>query len=90
VLASIGIPSFSAARNKIHNRTKQANIRLLNDIIQEWAFYENAGDNSPIGDGITNYLRGGIEKLSVGQDHVSLTNITSKTVSYTFTVTDLY
>ncbi|VGO19981.1 hypothetical protein SCARR_02041 [Pontiella sulfatireligans] len=39
---------------------------------------------------ITNYIKGGIEQLSVGNSHVGLTNITGRTVDHEFTVGDLY
>jgi len=90
LVAAIAIPSFRVARNSSLNKIKQSNIRLLNDAIQTWAMETLRSDDAPIKAAVTNYIKGGLEALRVGDITVNLTNITSKTVGHTFTVDDLY
>lgn len=90
LLSALAIPSFSAVRAKSFNNTKKANVRLLNNSIQMWAMDNLLPDDARIGGGVTNYIKGGIERLSVGQSFVNVSNITTKTISHTFTVEDIY
>jgi len=90
LLSAVAIPSFSAVRAKSLNNTKKANIRLLNNSIQIWAMDNLLPDDARVGGGVTNYIKGGIDRLSVGQSFVNITNITTKTIDYTFVVADLY
>ena len=90
LLSAVAIPSFSAVRAKSLSNTKKANVRQLNNAVQMWAMDALALDNAPIGGGITNYIKGGIDGLVVGASGVNITNITMEIVSHTFTVADLY
>jgi len=90
LLSAVAIPSFAAVRNKSLNKAKTSNVRLLNHAVEIWAMDTLASDSTRIGGGITNYIKGGLGQLSVGSSIVNVTNITTKTVNYTFTVEDLY
>lgn len=90
LLAGLGIPSFSAARNKCLNTAKKRNIRLLNNAVELWAFDNLVGDDDPIGEDVVTYFQGGLKGLNIGEQGVHITNITSRTVGYTFTINDLY
>jgi prepilin-type N-terminal cleavage/methylation domain-containing protein len=90
LLAAIAIPSFGSVRAKCMVNTKKANLRMLNHAVELWAMDNLAGDNDRIGSGITNYLRGGLESMKVGNYPLDITNITQRTVGYTFTIDDLY
>lgn len=59
-------------------------------MVEEWAMDTMQMDCALIDAVITNYIKGGIEQLSVGNSHVGLTNITGRTVDHEFTVGDLY
>lgn len=90
LLASIAIPSFSAARNRSLNNAKKANVRLLNNAIQQWAMDTFQSDEALISPTITNYLKNGLSTLNVGGNPVNITNITTKTIGHTFTIEELY
>lgn len=89
LLSAIAIPSFSAARTRSFDTAKRSNVRLLNNAVQLWAM-ENFTSNGRIDSSITNYIKGGFERLAVGAWTVNTTNIFSKTADYTFTVEDIY
>ena len=55
-----------------------------------WAIDNFVLDASPIGAGVTNYIKGGFDSLRVGAISLEITSITEKTVGYTFTADDLY
>ena len=90
LLAAVAIPSFAAARSRSLNNTKKANVRLINNAVELWAMETLSLDNALIGEGITNYIKGGIKRLNVGSSHVNITNICTKTVGHVFTIEDIY
>jgi|GEM_PF-5176165 len=90
LLSAIAIPTFNKARNDSRKKTMQSNVRLLNQAVEMWAMDTLATDSTPIAAGITNYVKGGLEGLAVGSMQPGLTNITGKTVGYTFTLSDIY
>ncbi|MCF7849869.1 MAG: prepilin-type N-terminal cleavage/methylation domain-containing protein [Kiritimatiellales bacterium] len=90
LLSAIGIPSVAIARKKALGNTMRSNVRVLNGAVERWAMDEFREDGSPVSLAVTNYIKGGLESLSVGSRHVSSTNIRSQVVGYTFTVDDLY
>lgn len=90
LLSAVAIPSFKAARSKSLTNSKKSNVRLLNSSIQMWAMDNMLANDAQVDVGITNYIRGGLERLDVGMFRVNITNITAKTISYTFSVEDVY
>ena len=90
LLAAVAIPSLNSARSNSLDRTKKSNVRVLNNAVEMWAMDVLAPDRTRIGIGVTNYIKGGFESLSVGESPLNITNITQKTVGYTFTIDDLY
>ncbi len=89
-LAAIGIPSFVTVRNRSIATARQTNVRRLNHAVQQWAMDALHTDDVLIDASVLNYIKGGIDGLSVGGKAVSLANITTKTVGHKFAVTDLY
>lgn len=63
---------------------------MLNNAVEMWATDVFAPDRARIGIGVINYIKGGFESLDVGESLLNITNITQKTVGYTFTIDDLY
>lgn len=90
LLTAIGMPAFNKARTGSLNNAKQANVRMLNNAVQMWAMDTLISDSSSVGLGVTNYIKGGLASLNVGEETVNVSNITSRTVGHTFTVDDLY
>ncbi|MCK4564767.1 MAG: type II secretion system protein [Verrucomicrobia bacterium] len=90
LLSAVAVPSFSAARRRSLENIKTSNVRLLNNAVEMWAMDHMVGDDSLIGFGITNYIKGGIQQMNVGSFAVNITNITEKSVGYAFVKSDLY
>lgn len=90
LMAAIAVPSFKSARTKSRDNAKKNNVRLINSAVEQWAMQEFKNDRSPIGPEIGDYIRGGLESLDVGSSSLKISNITARTVGYTFTVEDLY
>lgn len=90
LLSAIALPAFSSARSQSLNVTKKNNVRMLDNAVEMWAMDNFVLDGTPIGDSITNYIKGGIHALKVGPVQPSLTNVTDQTVGHLFTVDDLY
>jgi len=90
LLSAVAIPSFSSARRRSIENTKSSNVRLLNNAVEMWAMDNMVGDGSEIGYGITNYIKGGFQQMSIGSLPVNITNIIEKSVGYTFTKEDIY
>ena len=90
LLAAIAIPTFSKARAASRQKAMESNVRLLNQAVQMWAMDTLTPDSEPIGVEVLNYIKGGLDRLSVGSSIPEISNIVSRTVGYTFQVSDIY
>lgn len=64
LLAAIGIPSFSKARDSSREKTCVNNLRIIDSAKEQWAMEENkVSTDEPNSSDIDDYIKGGTAKL---------------------------
>lgn len=71
LLAAIGIPSFKKARETAMKKTMDSNVRLVIAAAQQYAIDNDTTGGSISVANLTEYIDGGLTKLSVGGYEVS-------------------